>query len=41
VTVQGSGPAVKNAAASAGKITITLTATASSAVTVAYLIIRT
>jgi hypothetical protein len=41
VTVQGSGPAVKNAAASAGKITITLTASASSAVTVAYLIIRT
>ena len=41
VTVQGSGPAVKNAAASAGKITITLGATASSPVTVAYLIIRT
>jgi hypothetical protein len=41
-TVQGSGSAaVKNAAASAGKITITLAATVSSAVTVAYLIIRT
>jgi hypothetical protein len=41
-TVQGSGAAsVKNAAASAGKITITLAATASKPVTVAYLIIRT
>src|SRR5262249_43213322 len=41
-TVQGSGPAtVKNAAASAGKITITLAKAASSPVTVAYLIIRT
>ena len=41
-TVQGSGSAsVKNAAASAGKITITLAATASKPVTVAYLIIRT
>ena len=41
-TVQGSGPAsVKNAAASAGKITITLAAVASQPVTVAYLIIRT
>jgi hypothetical protein len=41
-TVQGSGSAsVKNAAASAGKITITLAATAAKPVTVAYLIIRT
>jgi hypothetical protein len=41
-TVQGSGPAsVKNAAASAGKITITLARAASSPVTVAYLTIRT
>ena len=41
-TVQGSGSAsVKNAAASASKITITLAAVASKPVTVAYLIIRT
>ena len=41
-TVQGSAAAsVKNAAASAGKITIALAATASKPVTVAYLIIRT
>jgi hypothetical protein len=41
-TAQGSGPAsVKNAAASVGKITITLAKAASSPVIVAYLVIRT
>ncbi len=41
-TVQGSKPvSVKNATASAGKITITLTGTTSSSVTVSYLVLRT
>jgi len=42
-TAQGTSGslAVKNAIAAAGKITIALTGTASSAVTVAYLVIRT
>ena len=41
-TVQGSKPvSVKNATASAGKITITLTGSTSSSVTVSYLVLRT